>query len=363
MLKDFLSLREQRSPKTASIYGFAIRQWAKANDSKPDEIVASIKQGQIDPYDCLTEYVKVLNGKSAPKTIRTFVGGVRQFLGFERIEVNSVIFRSVVGQFLPKNQTVSTHRAPTYAEARQLMLTVKPPIRVAISLMLGSGLRIGEVVPLCVENFDLDEDHPSVTINPTDTKGGTQRTVPLTRECRGLIVDFLGDRVKDRKAFLFPVEGERNNDKLSLNIYRMIMYGLEQIGLHEKVGKSKRYLVHPHMFRRFFFTCCIGAGVDRGLAEFWMGHKFALDESYLESTKLIEHFRKVEPKLTFLGIPLSDDIQETVETQSVEMRAQTVRIKQLEEQYTYMMQCLKHQRIDLLYELAHEDAEDEEKKE
>ena len=340
--KEFGELREKRSWKTAAIYRNAIRDWADINKSTPDELVESIKAGKTDVYDSLTKYAASINGRLAPKTVLTHVGGVRQFLGYERIVVDPVIFRSVVGQSLPKKRIVSTHRAPTYAEARQLMLNVKSRIRVALALMLGSGLRIGEVVNLRVENFDFHRDHPTVTINPTDTKSGTQRTVPLSRECRSLLLDYLGDRVKERKAYVFPQATDPKRHEWRENIYRPIMYGIEKIGLRKKMGKSSRYLIHPHMLRRFFFTACIGAGVDRGLAEYWMGHRFMLDEHYLESPEtMFEHFRKVEPKLTFLGAVPSDDIRETVETQTVEMRALMDRTKMLERQLAYVSERLK----------------------
>jgi len=340
--KEFVELRKRRSWKTAAIYQRAISEWAKCNDSTPDKLVESIKEGEVDVYDSLSKYASSINGVHAPKSVLTFVGGARQFLGFERIPVDSVIFRSVVGQSLPKKRIVSTHRAPTCAEARQLMLNVKQRTRVALALMLGSGLRIGEVVNLRVENFDFNRDHPTVTINPTDTKSGTMRTVPLTRECRSLLLDYLGDRAKEKKGFLFPQATDPKRHEWRENIYRQVVYGIEKIGLRKKIGKSSRYLVHPHMLRRFFFTACIAAGIDRGLSEYWMGHRFLLDESYLESPEtMFEHFRKVEPKLTFLGAVPSDDIRETVETQSVEMRAQTQRIKMLEKQLSDLRQIVQ----------------------
>jgi integrase len=62
------------------------------------------------------------------------------------------------------------------------------------------------------------------------------------------------------------------------------------------------YDLHPHAFRKYFFTKLIGAGVDRGVHEYLMGHKFGLDNSYLRMTEdhLRQEYLKAKDDFTFL---------------------------------------------------------------
>jgi predicted nuclease with TOPRIM domain len=60
--------------------------------------------------------------------------------------------------------------------------------------------------------------------------------------------------------------------------------------------------LHPHSFRKYFFSNCLAAGIDRGLVENWMGHQFALDTNYLRMSddELAKEYEKAIEKLTFL---------------------------------------------------------------
>jgi len=351
--EDFVAVRRERSPKTALIYRHAVEMWAKANESTPNKLIEAIRTRKVDVYDTLQKFASFMNGKLAPRSIWTNMTGVRQFLGFCRMPVAADEFKYALQGLPSKKASVSVHRAPSYSEARQMLLSVKPKARIALSLMLG-GLRIGEVAPLRVENFNLDKDHPTLTIDPQNTKSNGQRIIPISRELRGLLIEYLGKRVEDPKALIFPSSSNANRSEWPQNIYHWIMYAVQQLGLKQMTGEgqkqSKRYLVHPHMLRKYFFQACIGSGVDRGLAEFWMGHEFSLDESYLEPEKLFEHFHKVEPRLTFLGTAPSDDIREQLEAQNITMR---LRLKQQEDK----IQSLERQiaAIDQYFHIRAED--------
>jgi hypothetical protein len=63
--------------------------------------------------------------------------------------------------------------------------------------------------------------------------------------------------------------------------------------------------LHPHAFRKYFFTKLIVAGVDRGVAEYLMGHKFGLDSPYLrmDEERLRKEYMKAENDFSFLTEP------------------------------------------------------------
>ena len=65
---------------------------------------------------------------------------------------------------------------------------------------------------------------------------------------------------------------------------------------------SKRYDLHPHSLRKFFFSNLLAAGIDRGIVEGFMGHKFALDSAYLRLSddQLRELYDKASDSMNFL---------------------------------------------------------------
>jgi hypothetical protein len=62
------------------------------------------------------------------------------------------------------------------------------------------------------------------------------------------------------------------------------------------------YELHPHAFRKYFFSKLIGSGVDRGVAKSLMGHRFGLDNAYLrmDEDHLRKEYLKAADDFTFL---------------------------------------------------------------
>ena len=81
---------------------------------------------------------------------------------------------------------------------------------------------------------------------------------------------LLLEKASDPNSILFP-EG-------SDALYGRIVRSIGRRGLREKSdNESARYELHPHCFRKCFFSNCLATGIDRGLVERFMGHTFALD--------------------------------------------------------------------------------------
>jgi hypothetical protein len=108
----------------------------------------------------------------------------------------------------------------------------------------------------------------------------------------------------DKKdEWLFPSDQNPREhvsaDGLYMDVYRV----LRKLGLLERLDPdSKRNQLHPHSFRKYFFSKLIGAGVDRGIAEHFMGHSFGLDNAYLhmDDDLLKMEYMKASDNFTFL---------------------------------------------------------------
>jgi len=67
-------------------------------------------------------------------------------------------------------------------------------------------------------------------------------------------------------------------------------------------NESKRFALHPYCFRKYFFSNMLSAGIDRGITEGFMGHRFGEDSAYLRMSdkELLEQYSKAADRLTFL---------------------------------------------------------------
>lgn len=124
------------------------------NAKSPDVIVDRIKAHELDAYAALDKFVSYLlaNG-SAPKTVLTYVTAVKGLLRYEGITLDNYQLRAKVE--LPPKVEVSIDRTTTREEIRTILLNSNRKTRALVSLLLTSGLRIGEAANLRVGNIEL----------------------------------------------------------------------------------------------------------------------------------------------------------------------------------------------------------------
>jgi hypothetical protein len=98
--------------------------------------------------------------------------------------------------------------------------------------------------------------------------------------------------------------------------------------------------LHPHAFRKYFFSKLIGAGVDRGVAEFLMGHRFGLDNVYLrmDEERLRKEYMKAADDFVFLtdkrldreSKERVDQLQDQIKRKEAELLSTNERLSKLE---------------------------------
>jgi integrase len=334
LLDSYLSKKAVRSVKTMRTYRGALMVWARSrNIPHPDQAVQRIKDEKLDPYQVLQDFVIHLQKQGrAPKTIGAYIGALKGFLIDSDVEVSGEKFKQKV--VVPARYEVSTDRAPTKEEMKSLLLRSKLATKTAIAMLASSGMRLGELTQLKVENISLGErGQPSkILIKPSTTKSRRRRLTFITTEATDLLREYLGLKISKPQTVLFP-EG---TDAL----YGRIINALQRTGLRQKSDSdSKRFELHPHCFRKYFFSNCLSAGIDRGLVESFMGHAFALDSNYLRMSdeELAKQYQKAADRLTFLttttGITdqqLSETLQER-DGKIEQLRSQVERLQKVEE--------------------------------
>jgi integrase len=298
MLSQYIQKRRIRSEKTAETYLGALKVWARSVGAEnPDAAVQKIKDEKLDAYEVLQNFVSYLHGQGkAPKTVWTYFGALKWFLIDSDIELSENKIKAKV--VLPRKYEVSTDKAPTRDEVKRIMLRSKLDAKTAIAMLASSGMRIGELCSLEVSNVEFGQrDSPSkVGLAASVTKTRKRRMTFISAEASELLRDHLGNRINDPNSHLFP-EGHGA-------LYIKIMRSIERSGLKTKTDSgSKRFALHPHCFRKYFFSNMLAAGVDRGITEGFMGHKFAEDSAYLRMSdaELMDEYRRAEDRFTFLS--------------------------------------------------------------
>lgn len=323
--------KARRSRSTAITYAGALRLWAKCLSFKsPDEAAAEIKAGRLDVYKALDDFVgHCMQVGMAPKTTLTYVGAVKGFLRHEDVTIDQYRLREKVT--LPPKVEVSLDRIPTQAEIRRLLLEADLKMKAAIAVLASSGMRIGELCALHVGNIDFEKKPARIMISAKNSKTKQGRIVRISEEAANLLKEYLGKRIDKKESWVFPHHDDPTKPYAKNALHNLIMRLIEKCGLLDKLEpESKRYALHPHCLRKYFFTQLIASGIDRGIAEYFMGHKFGLDANYLRLNEelLDKEYAKASDKFIFLR-PLSPQQEElnNVTKENEELRERLAKLE------------------------------------
>ena len=231
-----------------------------------------IKPRHISQYKAyLTEEVRTDKDKplskssinSAIATLKSFFGWMAQFYP-ELVAANptaGVKFEKIPlppAQSLTKEQMHQVWSALEYLGETQQRDTV-------LVHLLNHGLRAGEVVALNVGAFD------GKLLFLADTKNNEPRLVPLRKESRDVVQQYLavrqeqGEILTSDRPLVLSHHVMRHGQRLS---YHGIYFAIEKIGELAKLPE-----LHPHAFRHTYCTELLLQGVDPTHARRLTGHK------------------------------------------------------------------------------------------
>ncbi len=335
----------RRSEATRATYACGLDAFARCFEVQSvDLLIAKIKSSELDAYKTLDKFVGWLTGNSAaPKTIWSYAGAVKSLLEHEDILLDKRKLRKVQ---LPAKVEVSIDRIPTREELRGLILNSGPGTRALIGLLASSGLRIGEAGALRIGNLELLSN--KITVIANKTKSRRTRVSFITDETAGFIREYLGRRIDSKEEWLFPDPDDPSKPCPRNTLYMRIFRVLQKQGLRVKLDPDSRmYELHPHAFRKYFFSKLIGAGVDRGVAEYLMGHRFGLDNAYLrmDEERLRKEYMKAADDFIFLrdgkldrdGKERIDALQNLLKRKDIELLSTNERLARLENRFDVLL--------------------------
>ena len=148
------------------------------------------------------------------------------------------------------------------------------------------GLRVGELVGLTLQNFDLRN-----RIARVYGKGSKERLVPFTIECRDVVKKYIETT---REELVLKQNKPENalflNDKGQPLTTRGVEFILDQI--EEKTGNYVG--LHPHVLRHSFATHLLDNGADIRVIQELLGH------SSINTTQVYTHVSAEAMKQTYV---------------------------------------------------------------
>lgn len=136
-----------------------------------------------------------------------------------------------------------------------------------LCLMYSTGMRVGEVINLKIE----DVDKSRMVINVRDAKGGKDRQVTLDPTVYDLILAYQLERAPN--TYLF--NGQFDIQYSARSIAQFLQKYANVAGINKRV--------HPHLIRHCYATHLVEAGIDMSILQRVLGH------SSIKTTHLYGH--------------------------------------------------------------------------
>lgn len=252
---------EGKSPHTLKAYLSDLRQYGRwLKDSYGDEEITpqGITKRDVVGYKSYLQTVT----KRMPAGINRALSSISAFCDWA--VASGFITANPVDQVSQVQQVKTPPKALDERDLNRLLREVHKAGNerdiAMLELMVGAGLRIGEVEALDVADIQVSERQGAVTVRRG--KGSKYRRVPLNKDVRAALLGYLQVRRKDSGEALFV--SQKGGRLTSNGIWKVVTKYGEETGIEG---------LTPHALRHTFATDLIRKhGVDIVTAAALLGH-------------------------------------------------------------------------------------------
>ena len=164
-------------------------------------------------------------------------------------------------------------KLPDYftAEESQALLDAAPsyPVKMAMRVMLRTGLRVGECLSLRPADLRLRRDPPIISLRPevTGNKAKKGREIPIPTDLVGHLETLASTHAKDREKPLFDISRQ------------WVSKSMKEAAAAAGLDPAR---AHPHALRHTYGRNAVLAGVPTPVLQSWLGHRsLAQTERYV----------------------------------------------------------------------------------
>jgi integrase len=248
----------------------------------------------------------------APSTRNTYINSIKLLFEENDVSVASRFYKRLKAK---NSKPITWEDTPTNEQIRRI--TEYMPIQgKAITLILSSsGMRIGEVVQLKLEDLDLALEPVRVRIRAEYTKTKEKRITFISPEAKDALLEWLKYRPQyietanaRSKIHSRSEEPQEIFPFTSTNFNFIWRNALDKANLVEVDPKTNRASIRPHGLRKFFRLVVGRHSQDE--AEAMMGHQQGLNAVYAKFTgemgerRLREIYLKALPELSIYERPV-----------------------------------------------------------
>ena len=247
----------QTSPNTAKMYGYRLRAFARWLEAE---------HGIVEVQDVTTAHILAYRqslAHLARTTQANAVVAIRQFFAFCHAQgwIGEDPAKSVK---VPRKERGRTPTYLTVEETRRLLEAVDPRSRTGkrdraiLWLLVGAGLRVGEIVALRVGDVIPPENGRLATLHVRG-KGSRNRQVPICGEAWKAVACLL--EAKGTQGKSLPLFTPLGNPERQMTV-RAVEYLFERVCKAAGIPREK---AHPHAARHGFGTRLVFSNVPGGL--------------------------------------------------------------------------------------------------
>jgi integrase/recombinase XerC len=313
----FLSLNRNASPHTVRAYESDLAQFIGFAAAQADLKKRDLQPAQLDRA-ALRGFLADLHkqGLSRASAARK-LAAVRTFLRYLRRE--ELIADDPGGLVATPKRDI---RMPAHLSEGEMTALLDAPAgdtalsrrdRAILELFYASGLRLGELAGLDVEDANLSAKMVRVL-----GKGGKERIVPFNGSAAKAIRAYLNDREtlvggvrveadghRSVKAGHYPRQGRRR-DPLFVNYRggRLTVRSIDRLVRRYVASTNTRAGISPHALRHSFATHLLQRGADLRAIQELLGHaRLGTTQRYthVNATQLLDVYRKSHPRAKATG--------------------------------------------------------------
>jgi integrase/recombinase XerD len=278
-IKDYCEkgLRKSNSINSVKTRQTAIRVLCGWRKELPDDIVKGIK----DPYEFLDSFAAyLLKVKTSPNATRNYVSSVKKWLKNKGFRIDSDEFQDRVE--LPRQKKITQDVTPTPEQMKLILEHSDLRGKTLETMIVSSGMRIGELLNLRIEDIDFTIHPTAIHLWNTETKTDEERWTFISDEATEFLKLYLKGR-KEGYVFLGRDQGEKpdgssylrgpisENEHMSYFTADVIFSSALDRARLRKKDVNGRDVFHLHKLR-YFFKTYMGPHMDSQYVEAFMGH-------------------------------------------------------------------------------------------
>jgi integrase len=291
-----------QSPQTARAYRIYFGAFIRHLQKQPLELL------QQDPKTIEAQIINYIHFLQNEK--HCIRGSIAMPLAaiFHFYEMNDILVnKRKIKRFLPSDESDKPDdRAYTHEEIQQMLLKCDERARVAILLMVSTGMRIGALRELRLGDLTQIDVYKLYKIQVYARSKKDRYYTFCTPECAAAVNSYLayrkrfGDPLKKTAPLIreqFNISDPVRAPRPRFISHHVIVYIILQV--LQRSGLKTEEVMRSHGLRKFYVSQCIKAKVDFNAREYLVGHKNSrgLDVHYdrtSEEDRLSEYLKAID---------------------------------------------------------------------